>query len=161
MDELGEPGPKVLRFEPLAMHHLEDILKIEQEANPAPWSERSFTNEITNPQSVFLVALGDGKIVGYGGYWACIDESHITTVAVTSSSRRRGIGKRLMQALLARAQESGMTCSTLEVRASNVAAVQMYEGMGFKVTARRKGYYPDNKEDALVMWLYDLASWVP
>ncbi len=167
MDEAGQEvqevtAPlKVLRFEPLARHHLESILKIEKDANPAPWSERSFTNELDNPQSVFLVAFGDGKVVGYGGYWRCIDEAHITTVAVSTSMRRQGVGKRLMHTLLNRAIEEGMTCSTLEVRAGNEPAIKMYESMGYKVTAKRKGYYPDNKEDALVMWLHDLASWTP
>ncbi len=152
---------KTVRFEPLAAQHVDSILKIEQEANPAPWSDRSFLNELTNPQSVFLVAFGDGKVVGYGGYWRCIDEAHITTVAVAESARRQGIGKRLMHTLLNRAIDEGMICSTLEVRAGNEAAVMMYENMGYKVTARRRRYYPDNQEDALVMWLYDLASWTP
>ena len=108
---------KTVRFEPLAAHHVDSILKIEQEANPAPWSDRSFLNELTNPQSVFLVAFGDGRVVGYGGYWRCIDEAHITTVAVAESARRQGIGKRLMHTLLNRAIDEGMICSTLEVRA--------------------------------------------
>ena len=151
--------PKVVRFEPLAPHQLEAILRIEQEANPAPWSEKSFTNELSNPQSVFWVLLGDGKVVGYGGYWRCIDEAHITTVAISAASRRKGLGKRLMDRLLTQAVEEGMTCSTLEVRASNAAAIQMYERMGYQITAKRKAYYPDNREDALVMWLYDLSPW--
>ena len=158
----GQSAPaklKSLRFEPLSQHHLAKVLEIEQEANPAPWSEKSFTNELSNPQSMFLVAIGDGKVVGYGGYWRCIDEAHITTVAVSVEARRQGIGKRLMTTLLNHAVDEGMTCSTLEVRAGNVSAITMYENMGYVVAARRKGYYPDNKEDALVMWLYDLSSW--
>lgn len=151
----------ILRYEPLAKHHIATILEIEQEANSAPWSEKSFQNELVNPQSVFVVAIGDGKIVGYGGYWRCIDEAHVTTVAIRQDLRRQGLGRSIMRELLLRAKDEGMTCSTLEVRAGNEAAVKLYEGLGYLVAARRKGYYPDNKEDALVMWLHGLESWTP
>lgn len=151
----------ILRYEPLAKHHIPTILEIEREANPAPWSDKSFLNELTNPQSVFLVAIGDGKIVGYGGYWRCIDEAHVTTVAIKTDLRRQGLGRKLMVELLLRAKDEGMTCSTLEVRAGNAAALAMYERLGYVTAARRKGYYPDNKEDAMVMWLYGLADWAP
>ena len=151
----------ILRYEPLAKHHIPTILEIEREANPAPWSEKSFQNELVNPQSVFLVAIGDGKIVGYGGYWKCIDEVHVTTVAIKTDLRRQGLGRKIMVELLLRAKDEGMTCSTLEVRAGNEAAVKLYEDLNYTVCARRKGYYPDNKEDALVMWLHGLESWTP
>ncbi len=148
----------IVRFEALAEHHISPILLIEATANPAPWSDRSFRNELTNPQSVFVVAIGDGNIVGYGGYWRCIDEAHITTVAVSDTCRHQGIGMRIMRELLGKAKEEGMTCSTLEVRASNVPAVSLYEKLGYVTVARRKAYYPDNKEDALVMWRYELQE---
>lgn len=151
----------ILRFEALGAHHFPAVLAIEQEANPAPWSEQSFRNELTNPQSVFLVAFGDGKVVGYGGYWRCIDEAHITTVAIAEPMRRHGLGRRLVVELLLRAKEEGMECSTLEVRAGNEAAVKLYEALGYVVAARRRAYYPDNREDALVMWLYGLPEWTP
>lgn len=151
----------ILRFEPLAVQHLAAILEIESASNPAPWSEQSFRNELTNPQSVFLVATADGKTVGYGGYWRCIDEAHITTVAVAPERRREGIGRRLMVELLMRARDEGMVCSTLEVRAGNQPAVQLYEELGYAISARRKNYYPDNREDALVMWLHHLEQWAP
>lgn len=151
----------IFRFETLNVGHIPAILEIEAEANPAPWSEQSFTNELQNPQSVFVVAFGDGKVVGYGGYWRCIDEAHITTLAVSGQHRRQGIGNRIMRELLLGAQQEGMTCSTLEVRASNDAAVKLYERLGYLTSARRKNYYPDNKEDALVMWLHGLETWEP
>jgi ribosomal-protein-alanine N-acetyltransferase len=151
----------ILRFEPLTGQHIPAILEIESSSNPAPWSEPSFRNELTNPQSVFFVAIADGKIAGYGGSWRCIDEAHITTVAVAPERRREGIGRRLMVELLLRARDEGMVCSTLEVRAGNQAAVQLYEQLGYVVSARRKKYYPDNREDALVMWLHHLDQWAP
>lgn len=150
---------KTLRFENLTEAHLAAILAIESEVNTAPWSERSFRNELGHERGVFLVAILDGEVVGYGGVWLVIDEAHITTVAVAPNQQRKGIGWRLMVQLLDKAKERGMTCSTLEVRAGNTAAISLYERLGYVVAARRRAYYPDNKEDAIVMWLYDLDKW--
>lgn len=147
---------KTLRFEALNESHLPQVLEIEKQANSAPWSEKSFRNELDHAFGVFLVALVEGKVVGYGGIWLVVDEAHVTNLAVDSSMHRQGIARRLMTELLNRARERGMTCSTLEVRASNEAAIRLYEGLGYKQTAVRRGYYPDNREDAVVMWMYDL-----
>lgn len=149
---------KTLRFEPLSAKHIPAILEIEKLTQTAPWSEQAFQNEISNPQSVFLVAIADGEVAGYGGFWRCIDEAHITTVSVDPEKRRLGIARKLMKNLLEAAREEGFVCSTLEVRAGNEPAIKLYEKLGYKTTATRKGYYPDNKEDALVMWLYDLQE---
>jgi ribosomal-protein-alanine N-acetyltransferase len=152
---------KTLRFEPITESHLAPILAIESQTNTAPWSERSFRNELNHPHGVFLVAILEGQVVGYGGTWLVIDEAHITTVAVAPEHQRKGIGRRLMVELLERAKAAGMLCSSLEVRAGNEAGIQLYERLGYAVTTRRKGYYPDNREDALVMWLHNLATWEP
>ena len=150
---------QTLRFEELAESHIPAILAIEQEANSSPWSEQSFKNELDNPHKAFLVAIASGMVIGYGGIWLIVDEAHVTNIAISPDYRRQGIGQRLMVQLLDRAKEAGMTCSTLEVRASNAAAITMYEQLGYRETARRKRYYPDNQEDAVVMWLYDLQAW--
>jgi ribosomal-protein-alanine N-acetyltransferase len=150
-----------LRYEPLKESHFPRILEIEKDSNTAPWSEKSFKNELSNPQSVFIVAFLGSKIAGFGGLWLCVDEAHITTIAIAPEFRRNGLGKALMVQLLNRAQDKGMTCSTLEVRAGNEAAINLYKQLGYVDTARRRGYYPDNHEDALVMWMHDLQSWTP
>lgn len=150
---------KNLRFEPLSSAHIEDVLAIEAVSNGSPWSERSFRNELENPQSVFRVAFASGKVVGYGGLWRIVDEAHITTVAIAPEYRRMGIAERLLKELLTASKEGGIASATLEVRAGNVAAIALYRKLGFESAAVRRGYYPDNKEDALVMWLYDLQSW--
>ena len=100
-----------------------------------------------------------GEVVAYGGIWLVIDEAHVTTIAVAAPHRRQGIGEKLMVELLERGRTAGMVCSTLEVRAGNQPAITLYEKLGYHVAATRKGYYPDNKEDAVVMWLYDLDKW--
>ena len=152
---------KSLRFEPFQESHLPQILAIEKESNSAPWSERSFRNELEHAYGIFIVAILNSKVVGYGGIWLVVDEAHVTNIAIDPEQRRQGIGKRLMVELLEAAKAAGMACSTLEVRASNEAAIKLYEQLGFVNAATRKGYYPDNKEDAVVMWLYNLDTWEP
>ncbi len=148
-----------LRLEPIREDRIPAILEIERQVNTAPWSERSFRNELDHPQGIFLTALVEGQVVGYGGVWLVIDEAHVTTVAVDPAHQRQGIGMKLMVALLEKSRNQGMLCATLEVRAGNAAAIELYKKLGFVIAATRKAYYPDNKEDAVVMWLYNLAEW--
>ena len=152
---------KTLRFENLQESHVASILTIEQMTNSAPWSEKSFLNELQHKHGIFLVAILEGAVIGYGGVWLVVDEAHVTTISISESQRRKGVGRRLMVELLQRAKDAGMLCSTLEVRASNLPAIKLYEDLGYSVSATRKGYYPDNGEDALVMWLHDLVNWEP
>lgn len=119
----------------------------------APWSEESFRQEVTeNNLALYLVAETDGVIAGYAGVWAILDEGHITNVAVHPDYRRRGIASALMEILIRSCEEEGITCQTLEVRPSNQAALALYAAFGFREEGRRKGYYEDNGEDALIMW---------
>lgn len=152
---------KGVRFEPLRAEHIAAVLAVEAQCQSSPWSERSFRNELDQKQSVFLVAVLGGEVVGYAGAWILADEAHITTLAVAPSHRRQGLGIQLMEEVLSRAVERDAICSTLEVRAGNEAALRLYEGMGYARCGLRKGYYPDNREDAVVMWLHDLAPFAP
>ena len=102
-----------------------------------------------------------GNVVGYAGAWIVADECHVTTIAVAPELRKQGLGRKLMVELLTRSREKGATCSTLEVRASNTPAIKMYEGLGFVSAGVRKAYYPNNREDAVIMWLNDLVDWKP
>lgn len=147
-----------LRFAKLAPEHIDSILEIEAISNPAPWTRESFQHELTNPNSRFYVGLLNGKLIGYGAIWLVVDEAHIITLSVDPDMRRHGYGRQLVEVLLDEARESGMTCATLEVRAGNAAAISLYESFGFQTAAKRRGYYPNNKEDALVMWLYSLSA---
>lgn len=149
------------RMEKLREEHLPTILQIEQASNSSPWSERSFRHELEHPNGIFLTALLDGVPIGYGGIWFVIDEAHVTTLAILGDQRNQGYGRRLMVTLLEESKERGMTCATLEVRAGNAPALKLYKDLGFVQNGLRKGYYPDNKEDAVVMWLYELQDWSP
>ena len=150
-----------LRFVPLDASHIPHLLAIEAEANSAPWSERSFQNELNHPHGQFLVGVLEGEVIAYGGIWLLVDEAHVTTVAVRADKRRLGIGRRLVVELIRIARERGMVCATLEVRSGNTAAIELYQSLGFTIAARRKGYYPDNREDALVMWRHGLQDGNP
>ena len=145
-----------MRFVPLVKDHIEPILEIEKESNGSPWSSRSFEKEIGHETSEFLVAVKGREVVGYAGAWIVVDECHVTTIAVAPEYRRQGLGIQMMDEILARSKERGVLCAVLEVRADNEAAIKMYEKLGFTISGKRKAYYPDNKEDAVVMWLNDL-----
>ncbi|MBS1721464.1 MAG: ribosomal protein S18-alanine N-acetyltransferase [Armatimonadetes bacterium] len=149
---------KGVRFEPLASGHIAQILEIEKVSHGSPWHERSFQNELSHAHSVFVVALKGTDVVGYAGVWILADEAHVTTIAVQPELRGQGLGRELMDEVLARSAERGAVCSTLEVRAGNEAAIHLYESMGYVRAGLRKGYYPDNKEDAVVMWLHQLEK---
>ncbi len=148
-----------IHFEHLEESYIKAIHAIETAAQPAPWSEKAFQNELTNPHSLFLVAVLKGSVIGYAGIWNLIDEAHVTTLMISPEYRGNGYGKLLISEVLLQAKEAGMTCATLEVRASNSVAIQLYESLGFTNAAIRKRYYPDNQEDAVVMWLYDMTGW--
>jgi ribosomal-protein-alanine N-acetyltransferase len=150
-----------LRFVTLDKSLIPKILEIEQVTHTAPWSQRSFENELEHKYGIFLVGLVDGQVSAYGGVWILVDEAHVTNVVVKSELRGQGIGRKLMIELLTKAREKGAVCATLEVRASNAAAIHLYEDLGFVQSTVRKQYYPDNKEDAVVMMLNDLVKWVP
>ena len=150
-----------LRFVPLSEGLIDEILVIENATHSAPWSRRSFQNELEHKYGVFLVALVEGKVIGYGGTWVLVDEAHVTNVVVSPDFRGQGIGRKLMNEMLVKAREKGAVCATLELRKSNEVALKLYESMGFVQATVRKAYYPDNQEDALVMMLDDLIGWAP
>lgn len=122
-----------------------------------PWPERSFRFEVSeNPASRGWVAEVDGRVVAMLVLWLTVDEAHIATIATHPDFRQQGIGERLMIAALQSARREGARTAFLEVRASNLAAQNLYRKYGFVVSGCRPGYYKDNQEDALLMTLEDL-----
>jgi ribosomal-protein-alanine N-acetyltransferase len=138
--------------EPMRPEDLDEVLAIERASFSMPWSRGAFLYEIQqNRVARCRVMRAGGSLVGYLCLWEIADEIHITNVAVNPERRRQGIARALLGGLLAEAQSRNLKLVVLEVRPSNKEAIALYESFGFRVTGRRRGYYYDTGEDALVM----------
>jgi ribosomal-protein-alanine N-acetyltransferase len=143
---------------PMTESDLDEVLVIESESFPRPWTKTHFLDELRSAHSFPLVALGLNHIIlGYICPMLVIDEGHILDVAVHKCFRGQGIGKLLVERVLSDCYSGGAEFVSLEVRLSNLSAIQMYMKLGFKVTGRRKRYY-ENGEDALMMEYLFTAS---
>lgn len=136
---------------PMRSADLPQILKIEVECFTMPWSEATFRGLLRRSDADLFVAEEDGTILGYAAFWAVLDQGELGNVSVEPGSRRRGIGERLILAVLKRAQQRGVREVYLEVRVSNRGAQNLYERFGFAEVGRRRNYYLEPIEDALVM----------
>ena len=150
------------------------VQEIEREIFSTPWPRNAYYRELASRSSAHYLVLRqegpvempagiqgsdfDPSIVGYGGMWRMYDESHVTTIGVRHDLQHRGFGRVLFAGLVQAAYDMGAKWVTLEVRTSNENAMKMYEAFGFKVIGRRKGYYTDNGEDAVVMWSDSIHS---
>jgi ribosomal-protein-alanine N-acetyltransferase len=133
------------------------VVDLDQKSFSLPWPERSFRFEVTdNPASRCWVAEIEGQVVGMIVVWLIVDEAHVATLATHPGFRRRGIGQKLLAHALRQMIEEGAQSSFLEVRESNLAAQEMYRKFGYEVTGRRRRYYRDNDEDAILMNLDSL-----
>jgi [ribosomal protein S18]-alanine N-acetyltransferase len=133
------------------------VIALDQMSFSLPWPERSFRFELTeNPASRSWVADVDGHIVGMIVNWLLVDEVHVATIATHPEFRRQGIAQKLLTHTLRYMSSEGAITSFLEVRESNAAAREMYRKFGYKETGRRKGYYKDNNEDAILMTLEEI-----
>jgi ribosomal-protein-alanine N-acetyltransferase len=131
---------------------LEDVLAIERVSFSMPWSRGAFLYEMEQNRVARCWVTREGaRLVGYLCLWEVADELHITNIAVHPATRRRGIGRALLRTVLDEARGRGPRLVVLEVRPSNHGARTLYESFGFRVVGRRRGYYYDTGEDALVM----------
>lgn len=150
-DGPSAPGPVVIG--PMRRRHLRGVAAVETVSSGHPWSLELFESELRQPGSRALVALGSSsEVVGFGCLLSTGFETHITNVAVHPGHRRRGVGRRLVAALFRETLALGLTEVTLEVRAHNTAAQELYRRFGFTPGGIRPRYYADNGEDALIMW---------
>ena len=129
--------------------HLPALAELEKQCFHAPWSEKMLREELGG--GIFLVAEQDGEVQGYVGCQTVLDEGYITNVAVSSDFRRRGAARRLIAELIARAKEKGLAFVTLEVRESNAPAIALYTGAGFASVGKRKNFYSNPTENAVLM----------
>jgi ribosomal-protein-alanine N-acetyltransferase len=144
-----ERSPVVAELE---IHHLARVEEIERRSYPTPWSRSMFISELAKPSSICLGAFLDGDLIGYLIVSRYVDAWHIMNVAVDPDHRRHGVAMRLLEDLFARTASDADRGYTLEVRPSNDGAIRLYEQIGFERRGLRRGYYIDNREDALIMW---------
>lgn len=136
---------------PMDEHHVPQIALLERECFADPWSQQSIASELHNPLSLWLVAQEGQTLLGYVGSQTCLDETDMMNIAVSPASRRQGVARALIEALVSALRERGSKQLTLEVRASNGPARQLYESLGFLQVGLRKNYYQNPKEDALIL----------
>ncbi len=169
------------KVEPMQTSDVQEVMAIERLCFPTPWPMGAYRFEIRhNPRAYYFVARPQGEgmvqpeeprggllarfrstdqrppIVGYGGFWCSAREAHISTIAVHPRLRRKGIGQLILMAMIEKARNLGADHITLEVRASNLVAQNLYRKYGFQVLGRRRKYYSDSKEDAVVMAAHDV-----
>jgi ribosomal-protein-alanine N-acetyltransferase len=160
---------------PMRLEDIPQVVQIDQSSFPTPWSPRTYQFEVTSRETSHMVVLEIQEenapepknwltafrsiwkaatprlVVGYGGCWLIAGEAHISTIAVHPAYRRRKLGELLLIGMLQRAIHLNGEYSVLEVRESNLSAQTLYRKYGFEIVGRRKGYYRDNGEDALLM----------
>ena len=144
------------------IHDTDEIYNIENRVFiPHYWSKKTIFNELQSDYSVYFVyedLAQSKKIIGYIGYWKISNEGHITTLAIDPLYRKRGFADKLLYKLITHARENGIRYLTLEVRASNIAAINLYKKHSFNQIGVRKKYYQNNDEDALIFWSEDIRN---
>ncbi len=148
------PNPREpdLQLRSMALADLPAVLDIDRCSFTLPWSENAYRRELQeNEHAHYWVAETGGQVVGYAGWWLMVDEAHLMTIAVHPDQRRRGIAEALLVRIMEEARAHHAIAITLEVRVSNTGAQALYARHGFVPVGRRKRYYRDNHEDALLL----------
>lgn len=141
-------------FRKMTLHDVDKVYEIEKESFTLAWTKEAFEQEmVKNEFAYYVVAETEEDIIGYCGMWLVIDEAHITNIAISPSQRGKKLGEALMKAAIDAAKAHGAKLMTLEARVSNIVAINLYKKLGFQNGGIRKGYYTDNQEDAIVMWV--------
>lgn len=140
-----------LRVRDLTRNDVPTVAAIAALTFPTPWPPAAFASEVGRPRSRFFVGELNGAVIGFVGTWIVLDEAHIATIAVHPQHQRHGYGEYLLIWALTDAQAHGAQSALLEVRESNTSAQCLYARYGFEAVGRRKGYYKDTGEDALLL----------
>lgn len=153
-------GGQKITIHPMTPADLDGVLEVESRSYLTPWSRDAFVSELFQTYTIYLVAKEEERVVGFAGMHVVWEDSHVTNIAVHPLYRGRGLGERLMRALIRRADRRGACRMTLEVRVSNQSAQNLYRKLGFitEPGAIRKGYYTDTQEDAVIMWKEPLVD---
>lgn len=148
-----------LEIQLLNKEHLNALLQLDRDCFGGLWTREGYQRELDSPNSDLLglfSPVSSSRLLGMGCFWSILEEAHITILAVHPQYHRQGLGQALLYSLIKTACDRGLERATLEVRASNLGAISLYQKFGFKTAGRRRRYYQDNGEDALILWLSDL-----
>ena len=140
-----------MKIETMNASHVDQIAQLEKLCFSDPWSANSIASELDNKLAFWLVATEGDLVAGYIGSQTVMDETDMMNVAVHPDFRRKGIAEALVNDLVENLKQVGSHCLTLEVRASNTPAITLYEKLGFSEIGRRKNYYRNPREDALIL----------
>jgi len=147
------PRPEPDRYAPMTAIDLDDVVAVEQDIYPFPWTRGNFADSLNAGYSGWVLRSADGSLQAYGIVMIAPDEAHLLNLSVARGFQRCGLGWRTLEWMAAAAREHGARTLLLEVRPSNPAALRLYERYGFQRIGVRRGYYPahDGREDAIVM----------
>ena len=151
---MGKTAKEGIVTRKMSAADLKAVQAIEQESFHDSWAVESWLAELNSSLANYIVLEQDGIIKGFAGFWLIAGEAQVTRVAVAKDERGKGLGKILTEALISAAWQEEAEAVTLEVRNSNIAAQTVYAQTGFTISGVRPHYYVDNKEDAIIMWLY-------
>lgn len=140
-----------MEYKRMMPEHVAQVAQLEKLCFSCPWSEISVSGELSNPLSLWIVAVEGEQVIGYVGSQSVMGESDMMNIAVAPNFRRQGVARMLVKELIAQLKCNDVYCLTLEVRVSNIPAIKLYEKMGFVQVGRRPNYYTAPKEDALIL----------
>lgn len=140
-----------MEYKRMMPEHVAQVAQLEAMCFSSPWSEKAVSGEVSNPLSLWIVAVEGDKVVGYVGSQSVLGEADMMNIAVAPESRRKGVAETLVNALISQLKFNDVYCLTLEVRASNAPAIALYEKLNFVQVGCRPNYYTAPKEDALIL----------
>lgn len=140
-----------MEYKRMTVEHVAQVAELEKQCFSSPWSEKSITSELTNPLSLWIVAVDGDRVMGYVGSQSVLGEADMMNVAVAPEYRRRSVANGLIMELISQLTSNNVHSLTLEVRASNIPAITLYEKLDFVQVGRRPNYYSSPKEDALIL----------
>ncbi len=145
--------PERDRYAPMTERDLDDVVRVEQDIYPFPWTRGNFADSLNAGYSCWVLRNSDGSLQAYGVVMIALDEAHLLNLSVARGSQRVGLGWRTLEWMAGAARDHGARTLLLEVRPSNPAALRLYERYGFQRIGVRRGYYPSHhgREDAVVM----------
>ncbi|MFP3324163.1 ribosomal protein S18-alanine N-acetyltransferase [Planococcus sp. SIMBA_160] len=143
-----------LKFRKMTIRDVDVVYEIEKNSFTLAWTKEAFEQEmLKNEFAYYVLAETEEGVIGYCGMWLVMDEAHITNIAISPQQHGNKFGEALMKEAMDQAKARGAKLMTLEARVSNIAALNLYKKLGFQNGGIRKGYYTDNQEDAIVMWV--------